>query len=80
MSLFYGLLSCFCCLFDIIVSWLLAIAVAAILVVLLRDGEAHLLALVSLLVVELRERILLGVIIVVAMAEGIDGEEDGMAE
>ena len=80
MSLFYGLLSCFCCLFDITVSWLLAIAVAAILVVLLRDGEAHLLALVSLLVVELRERILLGVIIVVAMAEGIDGEEDGMAE
>lgn len=48
--------------------------------VLLWDGEANLLALITLLVVELWQRVLVSLFAGFTMAEGIECQEDGMAE
>ena len=47
---------------------------------LLRDGKSHLLALVLALMIELGQRMGHGLIIVDAVAEGVDGLPDGMSE
>ena len=47
---------------------------------LLRDGKSHLLTLVLALMIELGQRMSHGLIIVDAVAEGVDGLPDGMSE
>lgn len=47
---------------------------------LLGDGEAHLFALVAALVVEFLQRVCVGLVVLVAVAEDIDGGEDGAAQ
>ena len=45
-----------------------------------RDGETHLVALIPLLLVKLRQRIPHGLIVFGTVAEDVNGEVDGMAE